>query len=86
MYRIPNSSIGKLGRLAVDLSARGLGLGRMLVETLENDAKSLNISTIDVHAQVDKRAFYERLGYHVTDETVFIEDGIDHVKMAKILN
>ena len=39
LYHIPNSSIGKLGRLAVDLSARGLGLGRRLVEALEEDAK-----------------------------------------------
>lgn len=72
--------------MAVDTSARGLGLGRKLVEALEKDARSFNITTIDVHAQIDKRAFYERLGYRVVDETVFVEDGIDHVKMGKSLN
>ncbi|KAH8552966.1 GNAT family acetyltransferase YjcF [Umbelopsis sp. PMI_123] len=85
LYRLPNTSIGKLGRLAVDLSARGLGLGRKLVETMEEDAKQSGITFIDVHSQVDKRTFYEKLGYHVVDDEVFVEDGIDHIKMGKSL-
>ncbi|KAJ2964118.1 hypothetical protein NQZ79_g1044 [Umbelopsis isabellina] len=85
LYPVPNSSIGKLGRLAVDLSARGLGLGRRLVEALEQDAKAKDMTSIECHAQVAKRSFYEKLGYHVMDETVFIEDGVEHVKMGKLL-
>jgi predicted GNAT family N-acyltransferase len=86
LYRIPNSSIGKLGRLAVDLSARGLGLGRKLVEALEQHAKTIGMTSIECHAQVVKRSFYEKLGYHVMDETVFVEDGVEHVKMGKLLH
>lgn len=85
LYQVPNSSIGKLGRLAVDLSARGLGLGRKLVEALEQHAKAKGMTSIEAHAQVVKRAFYENLGYHVIDETVFIEDCVEHMKMGKLL-
>jgi predicted GNAT family N-acyltransferase len=69
----------------VDQSARGLGLGRKLVEALEKDALKLGISFIDCHSQVDKRFFYEKLGYQVTDDNIFVEDGIDHIKMGKSL-
>ncbi|KAG2185304.1 hypothetical protein INT44_002094 [Umbelopsis vinacea] len=86
LYHVPNTSIGKLGRLAVDLSARGLGLGRKLVEALEKDALTLGITFIDCHSQIDKRPFYEKLGYHVIDGNIFVEDGIDHIKMGKSLS
>lgn len=85
LYHVPNTSIGKLGRLAVDLSARGLGLGRKLVEAMEEEALKLDINFIECHSQLDKRPFYEKLGYHVVDGNIFIEDGIDHIKMGKSL-
>lgn len=52
---------------------------------MEEEALKLDINFIECHSQLDKRPFYEKLGYHVVDGNIFIEDGIDHIKMGKSL-
>ncbi len=55
-----------LGRLAVLPEYRGLGVARLLIEAVENQARSagLNKVTLSVRVQLPRnRAFFERLGY-----------------------
>jgi ElaA protein len=74
----PQSS---LGRIVVSPEARGLRLGRELVER----GVALNIETwpgagICIGAQAHLEAFYNSLGFDRTSD-VYDEDGIPHIKM-----
>ncbi|KAI8853438.1 GCN5-like N-acetyltransferase [Chytridium lagenaria] len=76
--------VGRLGRLAVVLEARGTGLGGKLVGRCEEALKVLGAGKVVLHAQVPKRGFYEKYGYvAVGDE--YDEDGAPHITMEKSL-
>ena len=72
----------RLKAMAVD--ADGRGIGRRLVERLEEEARARGLSTIELHARETARGFYAKLGYIAEGET-FIEVTIPHVAMRKIL-
>jgi predicted GNAT family N-acyltransferase len=74
----------KAQRIAVLEHARGLGLGRALVESIESHAREKGLRTVRLNAQVQARLFYEKLGYQ-TEGDVFVEAGIDHLAMRKSL-
>ncbi|KAI8876037.1 acyl-CoA N-acyltransferase [Backusella circina FSU 941] len=75
--------VAKLGRLAVLSHARGLSLGKRLVQEFIKYSKENGYKTIVLHAQIDKRGFYEKLGFSTEagDDDVFDEDGTPHIRM-----
>jgi predicted GNAT family N-acyltransferase len=85
----------KLGRMAVQKPYRGLSIGSCLMRHAEPHATNAlaNASAspqvqIALHAQIDKRGFYERNGYvpeFREDGTleVFVEENIKHIHMSK---
>jgi predicted GNAT family N-acyltransferase len=75
----------KLERVAVDKGFRGSGIGMALVAKADEEAFREGAAEMITHAQTQARAFYERAGYVVRDETVFLEDGIEHLLMGKRL-
>jgi predicted GNAT family N-acyltransferase len=75
----------KLERMAVDSAFRGRGLGLALIEATEEEARRRGAGRIALHAQVQARGFYERAGYAATSEEIFLDEGIEHVRMAKAL-
>ncbi|TKD72386.1 GNAT family N-acetyltransferase [Pseudalkalibacillus hwajinpoensis] len=76
--------IGKFERICILPSHRKLGIGNMIVGTLEELAALKGIDHVKLHGQVQAEGFYQKLGYR-TDSEVFIEDGIPHVLMRKKL-
>jgi predicted GNAT family N-acyltransferase len=82
--RFPDEETAKIERVAVRTHARGQGFGQMLVRTLEDEASEQDCSVVVLHAQTRVEEFYEELGYETVSD-VFVEDGIDHVKMTKSL-
>ena len=75
---------GQVGRMAVLTAHRGRGLGRMILEHLEGEARRRGLAGIKLHAQVHAFPFYEKMGYRrVGDE--FMEAGIPHVECRKAL-
>lgn len=72
----------RLKAMAVEAQARGVG--RRLVERLEEEARARGHLRIELHARVTARGFYAKLGYVEEGET-FIEVTIPHVKMWKTL-
>ena len=53
----------KIGRVAVSESARGLGVGRAVMELLHEEARERGIGEVELGAQLHAIPFYEKLGY-----------------------
>jgi predicted GNAT family N-acyltransferase len=77
--------VAKVERVAVALSHRGTGLGRLLMENIEGQAVRAGFRDIRLNAQIGARGFYERLGYEPIGST-FYEAGIEHIAMGKRLS
>ena len=75
---------GVLGRLAVDKAARGRGVGKLLVRSIEQRAAERGLAAVELHAQTHACGFYQQLGYASYGD-LFVEDGIEHVSMRKEL-
>lgn len=76
---------GKLGRMAVLKEYRRHGIGRMLVQELVEFAKQANLEKITCHAQEYIQNFYKSCGFTVETQEIFMEEGIPHVLMSKII-
>lgn len=63
--------------LVVDVTLRGSGIGRLLMERIEHVARSNNCDTVVLSSQAsrnDAHGFYKRLGYEVgTTSNVFLK-------------
>ena len=71
---------GKVGRVAVIATHRRAGVGKAVMERLHAIARERNHTRLWCHAQLTAVPFYERLGY-VSSGPVFVEAGIDHLRM-----
>ena len=76
----------QLRQLAVRPEFRGLGIGRALVEALEEHAREAGADEVWLNARDNAYAFYERLGYEFTGPEFRSElTGIEHRPMRKVL-
>jgi predicted GNAT family N-acyltransferase len=76
----------KIGRVAVLKQHRGRGIGALLMQAILQFAQEAGYTAAILHAQCDKEAFYNRVGFTTTDATVFYEDNIPHVRMQYTFN
>jgi GNAT superfamily N-acetyltransferase len=63
--------VAEIKRMYVAPAARGRGLGRRLLEALEDTARSLGYARIRLDTgarQPEARAMYERAGYHAVED------------------
>ncbi|MFI6346913.1 GNAT family N-acetyltransferase [Streptomyces sp. NPDC050560] len=75
---------GALGRLAVAGAARRRGVGAALVRGIEEAARGLGLTAVDLHAQTHALPFYERLGYTAYGPE-FEDAGMPHRAMRRTL-
>lgn len=68
------------GRIAVLKEHRGKHLGVLLVDMLLQKAFELGAEEVHIHAQIQVKAFYEKIGF-VAYGDIFDEAGIPHVSM-----
>ncbi|MBC7961045.1 MAG: GNAT family N-acetyltransferase [Vallitaleaceae bacterium] len=73
---------GKIGRVAVLKTHRGLGLGQLICQKLLEIAKTLKLHQVMLHAQIDAKDFYIKMGFLPVGHE-FIEADIKHIKMEK---
>lgn len=78
------TDIGKVERVAVLESRRKTGVGRALMQALEERAATLGFTTLKLHSQTRAADFYRSLGYERRGDE-FEEAGIPHVEMRKSL-
>jgi predicted GNAT family N-acyltransferase len=72
----------KLRQMAVADQMRGRNIGAQLVSAFEAHARHNSIAEIVLAARQSAQSFYARLGY-ATDDVVFTEVTIPHVRMWK---
>jgi len=69
--------------MAVEKEYEGNGIGRMLVNALEQEAKNQNISTVMLDAREPAVGFYQKLGYSIEKKSYLLFNEIQHYRMIK---
>ena len=72
----------KIGRMAVYLDYRKIGIGGLILDLLEKKAKNKRVKHLTLNTQEYISKFYSNHGYSQKG-TVFLEAGIPHIKMDK---
>jgi Predicted acyltransferase len=75
---------GHIGRMAVRKSARGRGLGSVVLGRLIDEARKRGHLEVALAAQLHAKPFYAAHGFFA-EGGVFQDAGIDHVNMRRIL-
>ena len=70
----------RIGRMAVHRSARGRGIGALVLVALIEHARQRGYPRVNLYAQSHAIGFYERYGFAVIGET-FFDAGIPHREM-----
>lgn len=73
-----------IGRVAVLPHLRGTGIGRLVMDTLHEEARRRGHRGVTLAAQLHAAPFYEHLGY-IARGPVFLEAGIEHREMDYVL-
>ncbi|MCX8003080.1 MAG: GNAT family N-acetyltransferase [Anoxybacillus mongoliensis] len=76
--------IGKIERICVLPAYRGRGIGKRIMEAIEQYAKQ-HVSKVKLNAQTHAEPFYKQLGYETISD-VFLDAGIPHVTMMKTID
>ncbi|GGY05337.1 acetyltransferase [Litchfieldella qijiaojingensis] len=71
---------GHIGRVAVLIEARGLGVGRQLMQAAIEVARQRGHTHVELAAQTHALAFYESLGFEAFGDE-FLDAGIPHRNM-----
>ena len=72
-----------IGRVVTSASARGSGIGRILMEkSIEEVVRLYGKTPIKLGAQLYLKKFYESLGFMQSGD-IYDEDGIDHIEMIR---
>jgi YbgC/YbaW family acyl-CoA thioester hydrolase len=74
----------RIGRMAVNQTLRGSGVGRAVLDALLNAARERGCNEVVLHAQTSAAAFYRRAGF-MARGAEFEEAGIAHIEMARPL-
>ena len=77
-----------IGRVVIDKEYRGQGIGRELIIGCETTAKNIlkREIIIELSAQIQAEKFYESLGYNRVNDKIYLDAGIEHVDMRKVIN
>jgi predicted GNAT family N-acyltransferase len=79
-----SSEKAQLRQMAVHDKIQGKGIGRKLVEFLEEHARNLGLREIYLDSRCTACRFYARLGYNEYG-TIYNKGGIPHIHMKKFL-
>lgn len=76
-----------IGRVVIDKEYRGQGIGRELIIGCENIAQQIlkRKTIIELSAQIQAENFYKSLGYNRVNDKIYLDAGIEHVNMRKVI-
>lgn len=78
--------IGQVRYMAVATAHQGKGLGKLIMQSLEQSALKMNMHTLELQARENAVPFYESQGYRIEEKTFKLWDIIQHYRMVKKLN
>ncbi|WP_242143126.1 MULTISPECIES: GNAT family N-acetyltransferase [unclassified Bacillus cereus group] len=78
-------NMGKLERICILQPYRKYGLGKVIIQTLEEIAYEKGANKVKLHGQTQAEGFYKKLHYQPSSD-IFMEDGIPHILMTKELS
>ena len=81
--RDAKNGVAQIGRVVTLEHGKGIG-GKILQKGVEVAKKSFNAKKIYLEAQVYAIGYYAKEGFEVVSDE-FMEDGIPHVKMEKVI-
>jgi predicted GNAT family N-acyltransferase len=76
---------GQIRFMAVENKYQGKGLGKLLVNFLEQKGKELKLSKIELQARENAVDFYKSCGYDIKEKTFLLWGEIQHYLMEKKL-
>lgn len=82
-----NSAVeAQIRYMAVEKAYEGNGIGRMIVNTLEQEARNKNMCTVILDAREPAVGFYQTLGYTIDKKSYVLFNEIQHFRMVKRLS
>lgn len=75
--------IGQVRYMAVHPDYQGKGLGKLIMVKLEEEAKKINLTTIELQARENAVKFYKGHGYLIKETSFKLWDIIQHYLMIK---
>jgi GNAT superfamily N-acetyltransferase len=78
----------EIKRVFVDPACQHEGVGRLIMDQLENLAAAAGVTLVKLDASLPSRSFYEQLGYDVVEPASLpVEDGrqLDFFRMRKMM-
>lgn len=79
------SRVGQVRFMAVDTTYQGKGLGKLIMDFLEEEARKLQLQKVELHARENALAFYKSCGYTLMETSYLLWDQIQHYLMEKEL-
>ena len=79
------NGIGQIRYMAVNPTFQGKGLGKLIVAKLEDEAKRIQLKTIELQTRENALEFYKNQGYIVKEKSFKLWDIIQHYLMSKHL-
>lgn len=73
---------GKVERICIDADYRKMGIGKLLMDSIEAEGKKRGYTSFKLNAQTQATDFYRILGYEVCSGE-FLDAGIPHLTMKK---
>lgn len=78
--------IGQVRYMAVDTNYQGKGLGKLILQFLEQKARTLHLRKIELQARENAVKFYEANGYTIKEKSFLLWGIIQHYLMEKDLS
>jgi N-acetylglutamate synthase-like GNAT family acetyltransferase len=77
--------VGQIRYMAVDSAYQGQGLGKLILQFLEVEAKKLHLSKIELQARENAVHFYKANHYAIKEKSFLLWGIIQHYLMEKFL-
>jgi len=78
--------VGQVRCVAVSANQQGKGLGKLLMQFLEQEAEKKGMREIILEARENAVPFYEKIGYRIINKSYLLFGEIQHYTMKKVMN
>ncbi len=80
-----NDNTGQVRYMAVEEKTQGMGIGKKIMNYIEDKAREQGMTEIVLHARENALKFYEAAGYAFVAKSYVLYGSIPHFKMQKKL-